>query len=517
MVAGMEQGRIDDSIDYNNVSGVDGANIAGKDNVKDTDIVLGVNAVHEAIDDNASEEQPSAICSQVIKLESAEGKEDNVDPNFIDNSETEDSSASVVDNSCEQPKLAEQEKEFYHENNFECQADKQVVEQTVSCSLNDNKANNIEEESKLKNESLETSEPVVEQDIDKLDGEEVAEILVDSKNEPDKAKIDIEQDSAKEFSSGINTEESGISGVKCFSYRVFAGAAQGDKYIKEGLKDCQDSVLTLCDDSIQIIAVADGHGSRTCFRSHIGSKLAVKAAVGVVNEYYKCCNYIPLDEEKICSLKSDICSKWRSLVKEHWDSLGGWRNLDDNNEERWNSVDEKYRARFQSEQESERYLYRAYGTTLLVAAATESQVLLLQIGDGSCIVFDNSGQYSKPIAADAECFLNVTTSICYINAKDKMRHVTFEGSLPVAVFLSSDGIDDCYPVFENDKYLADFYREILRYIVESGGDFKGTEDDIENEHLKDIAANDSRDDTSLAYLISTDMDKLSSFISAHEQ
>ena len=53
-------------------------------------------------------------------------------------------------------------------------------------------------------------------------------------------------------------------------------------------KPNQDSVgiLSLANDSVHILAVSDGHGSERYCRSDIGSKLAVKAARHVCEQFF---------------------------------------------------------------------------------------------------------------------------------------------------------------------------------------------------------------------------------------
>ncbi len=54
-------------------------------------------------------------------------------------------------------------------------------------------------------------------------------------------------------------------------------------------KPNQDSVgiLSLANDSVHILAVSDGHASERYCRSDIGSKLAVKAARNICEQFFK--------------------------------------------------------------------------------------------------------------------------------------------------------------------------------------------------------------------------------------
>ena len=67
-------------------------------------------------------------------------------------------------------------------------------------------------------------------------------------------------------------------------YITFAHSSWGPKYKAKGFA-CQDYSDKQNLDDVQIIAVADGHGSNDCFRSNIGSELAVKIAFEMISEY----------------------------------------------------------------------------------------------------------------------------------------------------------------------------------------------------------------------------------------
>ena len=73
----------------------------------------------------------------------------------------------------------------------------------------------------------------------------------------------------------------------------------------------------------------------------------------------------------------------------------------------------------------------------------------------------------------------------------------------MAVFLCSDGIDDNYPVYENDKHLFKFYRTIALAFAEDG--FESTCAQVK-ELVSQFADECKGDDASIAGII--DMDTL---------
>lgn len=296
-------------------------------------------------------------------------------------------------------------------------------------------------------------------------------------------------------------------------YRMFAKSIPGPKYTAKGWGG-QDSSDKTEFDCTQVIAVADGHGSSDCFRSEFGSLVAIQTAFNQTQLYCKsACEEsdlpISFSETGIVNFKYAIWHEWRRLVKENWDCrLHNHKTLGEG-EVRFKSVSEKYKGRFTSKDEAivERYLYAAYGTTLLFAVAIESQMLILQIGDGTCVILQRNGEYRTPVPPDEENFLNVTVSLCEEDANLKIRHAVIDcdadsPTAPVAVFLSSDGVDDCYPVFRNEQHLYKLYSVILENILKFG--FTATETEIADILLPGMTAKSSQDDISLAFLVSAD-------------
>ena len=197
-------------------------------------------------------------------------------------------------------------------------------------------------------------------------------------------------------------------------YRIFSLSRPGEKYARRGFR-CQDSSGTCTKNGIQIVAVADGHGADDCFRSEIGASLAIdKVFCEALPLLYD--ESLPFSEQGIRNFKYRLWQSWREAVRRDWDSR---RELGDK-EPRYEFVSEKYKQRYQ--EEGEKYLYTAYGTTLIAAIAIENELLLLQIGDGSAAVLCANGLFTLPIPQDAENYLNVTTSLSEEDADQKIRH-----------------------------------------------------------------------------------------------
>jgi len=277
-------------------------------------------------------------------------------------------------------------------------------------------------------------------------------------------------------------------------YKSFAVTVTGGSHIKHG-KGCEDSSTKYEDDKMSIAVVADGHGDDNCFRSAKGSKFAVACAAKGMQEFV---NYLNEQEETEPDEKKGMI-KWlmkkplpvlrrESLLRKEEASaelkkklieqgiIRAWFKMTTEDyancpvtEEELQNVGEKYKKRYSEGKD----LHHAYGTTLIAAAVTSHYWFGIHIGDGRFTALYADGTYDQPVPWDDKCYLNVTTSICDDDASEQARcYFSFHEvkKPPVAVFLCSDGIDDNYPVEENEKYLYKLYRTIALTFAEDGFD-----------------------------------------------
>lgn len=290
-------------------------------------------------------------------------------------------------------------------------------------------------------------------------------------------------------------------------FNLFADSVHGKKYRERGLP-CQDFAATLEFGDVQAIAVADGHGGKDYFRSDTGARLAVETVFELLKQI---CDEVGnvekiFDDRGVDNFKLSIVDSWRKKVLADWHA----RLSTFDSEPRWQTVSDKYKARFTSD---EKYIPVAYGTTLICAVSIGTQVLIAQIGDGTCVVLRRDGEFEIPVPPDKENFANVTTSLCDADAFDKFRHrvLNCDENSPVAIFLSTDGLDDCYPLFDNEKHLFKFYRETVIDGLTSDG-FDATAAGLREDILPYMTERGSNDDISLAWLVTDDLNLLKSTV-----
>jgi hypothetical protein len=273
-------------------------------------------------------------------------------------------------------------------------------------------------------------------------------------------------------------------------YKAFNCSCIGASHLKNN-KPCQDYSAHYRDANFILAVVADGHGSDSHFRSDRGARFACEAAV----ECAKAENparwlkdeaaddddltlfYYWMKLRLIPDLIAGIICRWNEKVSKDWNGDTPVANKEN-------------KSCFE-------FPPSVYGTTLIAAVVTRRFWFGFQIGDGKCVAFDDDGYAMEPIPWDDNCFLNVTTSLC---EKDAMRHFRFfsDTSIPRAIFISTDGVDDSYPVYENEKHLASLYGIILDNFAKEG--FENGVKELQD-FLPRLTQKGSGDDVSIAGII----------------
>lgn len=293
-------------------------------------------------------------------------------------------------------------------------------------------------------------------------------------------------------------------------YRSFNFTSIGASHIKKGTI-CQDYSASAETDNYKLAVVSDGHGGADYFRSDRGSRFAVQAFCRCVADAFAV--HSDTLSEKL-NEKSFLKNKSRNFA----DALGACKTNKQTAEQmswfmrsvvaRWNVLVESDLASdpFRLEEMADvsqkaKALYKkgekvhsAYGATLIGTVITDAFWFGIHIGDGKCVAFDKDGAVDEPIPWDEQCFLNVTTSICDSNAGSEFRYY-FSKKLPAAVFVGSDGIDDC---FSKERHLHNFYRTVLTSFAME------TEENAVHrlsEYLPELSVQGSADDMSVACIL----------------
>ncbi len=271
--------------------------------------------------------------------------------------------------------------------------------------------------------------------------------------------------------------------------KSFHLTAQGASHIKKN-KECQDASSSCQDENCTIAIVCDGHGGDDYVRSAIGSKIGCAVAEKNIKKFFSDMDkdtFLSDPDKYLKNLEASIINEWN-------ESIAAYHSANPFLESELSVVSERARKKYSDDGK----IWSAYGTTMIAVAMNKDYWFGIHIGDGKCVAVNPAGEFKQPIPWDPKCFLNATTSICDSDAIERFRHFYSE-KLPAAVFVGSDGIDDC---FTNNEQLHNLYKTVLY-------SFATTDFDKACEGLADylprLSAKGSGDDVSIAALLDLDL------------
>ena len=293
-------------------------------------------------------------------------------------------------------------------------------------------------------------------------------------------------------------------------------SARGYNHVRRHLP-CQDSscVAAAPDGRWHVAVVSDGHGDPSCVRSDRGSRIATEVSRDCLREFAKAAYeerpwggtaVQDLLTPSSCALAvrrltDAIVSRWRDAVM---------RDIQDD------PLTEEELAGVPSEM-AENYrqgtrLAQTYGATLVCALWLPEALVLLQQGDGACLLVGADGELYEPVPDDPRCFANVTTSLCDADVADGIRHavVSLEQTRVAACFLATDGVQNSVAA---DGGLQSFAKERLVELARSTDPV--AMDESLGRTLGELSRKGNGDDASVALLC--DLDAVSPLLGAFEQ
>ena len=188
-------------------------------------------------------------------------------------------------------------------------------------------------------------------------------------------------------------------------FNGFSHSVMGASHEKTGLV-CQDSSAFKVADNYAIAVVADGHGSKKHFRSHIGSKYAVEATIEAIDRFYEDpeefeANFPKNHKMILRNIEKQIIANWNYKVSKHLEE---------------NPVTDDEKSKFTDEEFEKIQPESYYGSTLIAAIAGREFTFGVQIGDGSLVALFEDGKAVMPMEYNESAPANVTASICNSNA-----------------------------------------------------------------------------------------------------
>ena len=277
----------------------------------------------------------------------------------------------------------------------------------------------------------------------------------------------------------------------------FSCKARGISHIEKGI-DCQDACnAQLSGNKLTGIAcVADGHGSSKHFRSDKGSVLAVQVAEKALFDFYgtivreKAAFFNRKDnsdikndnvKSKLKELEANIIYSWRKAVEEDLKQ----NKLSETEIEICKSNNITY------DDSDLTKLIIIYGSTLLACFVSDNFWFVLKIGDGSCVIIDETGE-AQALAEleDERLAFGRTSSLCDNDALGNFREAYGFTSIK-GLTAATDGVTDS---FESEKYLQ-FNMELYEKFTKLPPEF--AQNELEK-FLPELSKQGSRDDVSIA-------------------
>ncbi len=245
-------------------------------------------------------------------------------------------------------------------------------------------------------------------------------------------------------------------------WKVAHACVRGSSHVRSGLPN-QDAAQCIVSSSgtgssIAVAAVSDGHGGARHFRSQIGSSLAVSTAVSLLQDFLPAYagrdGAAALQPAQVQALQRKLVDSWMVSIASDLENhpLSG-EELD--NLETIEGPESRAAVGTLPQ--------LAYGATLLIAAATDSLVLYLQLGDGEILSVSANGETVRPLPSDERLIGNQTTSLCQPEAWNDFRAAwVTEPALPAVVLLSTDGYANSFRSDEDFLKIGQDYLSILR-------------------------------------------------------
>lgn len=246
---------------------------------------------------------------------------------------------------------------------------------------------------------------------------------------------------------------------------VFGESVQGASHKRNEI-ECQDSIKKIeFDDGSVILAVADGHGSKSCPYSKSGSSIAVNVFCKVMQEFYT--GYKDNLEMLLTYLNREGDTKVAQAVDDEWKRrvliahTKNKRNVPLTSEGEKNKVE----------------IYKEYGTTLVGLMITPIFLFAFQIGDGDITYVDNNG--IEEVLVPDKILGTETHSLSKIDSWKKaitvVRRRNIDENIPSLFMLSTDGFSNSYKNEEEfKKACADYFEMTKQHGCDAiGANLKG--------------------------------------------
>jgi serine/threonine protein phosphatase PrpC len=240
-------------------------------------------------------------------------------------------------------------------------------------------------------------------------------------------------------------------------FRVGGKSEQGALHLKKNLPN-QDAIgwYPPAKGGLPVLlALSDGHGGASYFRSHVGSRIAVEVALKVGRELAEQAD--DTHESKVKQEAEDRLLK--RIVSEWLERVGEDLRAHPITEEERESLAATGPKVLERLQKDERI---AYGATLLLVIVTRRFLVFCQLGDGDILCVEPDGE--TRIVFPTDQVGEDTASLCMSNAwrEFQVQVVPIQDGYPPLILASTDGYSKSFVSTADFRRVGADYLEMIR-------------------------------------------------------
>lgn len=236
------------------------------------------------------------------------------------------------------------------------------------------------------------------------------------------------------------------------AWNIVGAAVIGANHERKSLP-MQDAYMSMLDRDKLYVSLADGHGSPVCFRSDVGSTLAVVSTIEVVKHHAEQISSMEKPEEReraTKNLSQAIVAYWSKKVLEHLRSAP-FSSIE------LSALDDKYKKQLSTN------ALLAYGSTLMMIVCRKNIVFGFSIGDGDITILTSKG--TEFLVNTEKQLGEETYSLCTPNISAHVKYFEAKSEDVKFMMLSTDGYRNS---FESEEDFKKVLSDVKDYIEKEG-------------------------------------------------
>ncbi len=232
-------------------------------------------------------------------------------------------------------------------------------------------------------------------------------------------------------------------------WNIISESVIGANHKRNGLP-LQDAIMSMKDRDFLYVAVADGHGSKLCFRSDVGASLATLSAIDIIKHQARSISLLKSTKERELALRNVL-----QAIGAHWS-----REVMKDLKAKPFQTDELELLSNEHKKRLSTNALLAYGSTLNLVALNRKNIFGFCLGDGDAL-FKFKDEI-KLLEDKNESIGDATDSICQANSIMNARYFDFESKNVDCFIISTDGYKNSFESSEDFKQVVEDMYNILK-------------------------------------------------------